>query len=37
VEVLHSDSGATATYQAGIFALCAGAVNSAVVLLAVRE
>jgi len=33
VEVLHSDSGATATYQAGIFALCAGAVNSAVVLL----
>jgi choline dehydrogenase-like flavoprotein len=33
VEVQHSDSGATATYEAGIFALCAGAVNSAVVLL----
>ncbi len=29
-----SSSGATATYQAGLFALCAGAVNSAVVLLA---
>jgi choline dehydrogenase-like flavoprotein len=33
VEVQHSDSGATATYEAAIFALCAGAVNSAVVLL----
>jgi choline dehydrogenase-like flavoprotein len=33
VEVQHSDSGATAQYEAGIFALCAGAVNSAVVLL----
>ena len=38
VEVVHCGSGAqinhTATYSAGIFALCAGAVNSAVVLLA---
>ena len=38
VEVVHSDSGArsshTATYTADIFVLCAGAVNSAVVLLA---
>lgn len=38
VEVVHAGSGAqsnhTATYAAGIFALCAGAVNSAVVLLA---
>jgi choline dehydrogenase-like flavoprotein len=33
VEVLHADSGATATYSADIFALCAGAINSAVVLL----
>jgi choline dehydrogenase-like flavoprotein len=33
VEVLHADSNATATYSAGLFALCAGAVNSAVVLL----
>ncbi len=33
VEVLHADSNATARYSAGIFALCAGAVNSAVVLL----
>jgi choline dehydrogenase-like flavoprotein len=33
VEVLHADSNATATYEAGLFALCAGAVNSAVVLL----
>ena len=33
VEVQHSDSGETATYEAAIFALCAGAVNSAVVLL----
>jgi choline dehydrogenase-like flavoprotein len=33
VEVLHADSNATATYSAGIFALCAGAINSAVVLL----
>src|SRR6202789_1331182 len=35
VEVMHagpaaSDSGHTATYQAGFFALCAGAINSAV-------
>jgi choline dehydrogenase-like flavoprotein len=38
VEVIHSATGAKtstpATYSAGIFALCAGAVNSAVVLLA---
>lgn len=36
VEVMHSDSrkGAAATYQAGLFALCAGAINSAVILLA---
>ncbi len=38
VEVVHSGSGTqsthTATYAAGMFALCAGAVNSAVVLLA---
>ena len=33
VEVLHADSGETAKYSAGIFALCAGAINSAVVLL----
>jgi choline dehydrogenase-like flavoprotein len=33
VEVQHSGSDAHATYQAGIFALCAGAVNSSVVLL----
>ena len=33
VEVQHSDSVATARYEAAIFALCAGAVNSAVVLL----
>ena len=33
VEVLHADSNQTATYTAGLFALCAGAVNSAVVLL----
>jgi choline dehydrogenase-like flavoprotein len=33
VEVLHADSNAKATYSADIFALCAGAVNSAVVLL----
>jgi choline dehydrogenase-like flavoprotein len=33
VEVLHADSNLTARYSAGIFALCAGAVNSAVVLL----
>ncbi len=40
VEVIHSGDGAaseegnTATYAAGFFALCAGAVNSAVLLLA---
>jgi choline dehydrogenase-like flavoprotein len=35
VEVLHSGENAgTATYSAGFFALCAGAVNSAVLLLA---
>ncbi len=33
VEVLHADSNQTARYSAGIFALCAGAINSAVVLL----
>ncbi len=33
VEVIHADSGVTAKYSAGIFALCAGAINSAVVLL----
>jgi choline dehydrogenase-like flavoprotein len=33
VEVLHADSNATATYSAGLFAVCAGAINSAVVLL----
>jgi choline dehydrogenase-like flavoprotein len=33
VEVRHSDSAATTTYEAHIFALCAGAVNSSVVLL----
>lgn len=33
VEVLHADSNKTARYAAGFFALCAGAVNSAVVLL----
>ena len=39
VEVIHSGvfaskQGATATYTAGIFAVCAGAINSAVILLA---
>lgn len=35
VEVMHRDSnGVTATYQGGLFALCAGAINSAVILLA---
>jgi choline dehydrogenase-like flavoprotein len=35
VEVLHAGKdGGIATYSAGLFALCAGAVNSAVVLLA---
>jgi choline dehydrogenase-like flavoprotein len=34
VEVLHADSDSTAIYTAGLFALCAGAVNSAVILLA---
>jgi choline dehydrogenase-like flavoprotein len=33
VEVLHADSNATATYSAGLFAVCAGAINSAVILL----
>ena len=33
VEVLHADSQLTATYQAGVFAVCAGAINSAVILL----
>jgi choline dehydrogenase-like flavoprotein len=33
VEVLHADSGETAQYCADIFALCAGAINSAIVLL----
>jgi choline dehydrogenase-like flavoprotein len=33
VEVLHADSSEKATYAADIFALCAGAINSAVVLL----
>jgi choline dehydrogenase-like flavoprotein len=35
VEVVHSgENKGTATYRAGLFALCAGAINSAVVLLA---
>jgi choline dehydrogenase-like flavoprotein len=34
VEVQHGDSSALASYQAGIFAVCAGAINSAVILLA---
>jgi choline dehydrogenase-like flavoprotein len=40
VEVIHSGTdaasknGSTATYSAGIFAVCAGAINSAVILLA---
>jgi choline dehydrogenase-like flavoprotein len=35
VEVMHQDAkGATATYQGGFFAVCAGAINSAVILLA---
>ena len=34
VEVIHAGSATTATYTAGFFALCAGAVNSAVILLA---
>jgi choline dehydrogenase-like flavoprotein len=36
VEVMHSGAtdGSTATYSAGFFALCAGAINSAVLLLA---
>ncbi len=34
VEVMHADSKNPATYSAGLFALCAGAINSAVVLLA---
>jgi len=33
VEVQHADSSSTAIYAAHLFALCAGAVNSAVVLL----
>jgi choline dehydrogenase-like flavoprotein len=34
VEVLHAGAGAPATYTAGFFAVCAGAINSAVILLA---
>ena len=34
VEVLHAGNASPATYSAGFFALCAGAVNSAVILLA---
>ena len=34
VEVIHSGSDQAARYSAGFFALCAGAVNSAVILLA---
>ena len=34
VEVQHGDSSALASYSAGIFAVCAGAINSAVILLA---
>jgi choline dehydrogenase-like flavoprotein len=34
VEVIHAGSGVPATYRAGFFAVCAGAVNSAVILLA---
>jgi choline dehydrogenase-like flavoprotein len=37
VEVIHADAfktGATTTYRAGFFAVCAGAINSAVILLA---
>jgi choline dehydrogenase-like flavoprotein len=33
-EVLHADSKTPATYSAGLFAVCAGAINSAVILLA---
>src|SRR6202789_2613388 len=33
-EVIHADSGRTANYSAGYFALCAGAINTAVILLA---
>jgi choline dehydrogenase-like flavoprotein len=34
VEVLHAGSQNTANYSAGLFAVCAGAINSAVILLA---
>jgi choline dehydrogenase-like flavoprotein len=34
VEVIHAGSSMTATYSAGFFAVCAGAINSAVLLLA---
>jgi choline dehydrogenase-like flavoprotein len=34
VEVTHADSKTPATYSAGLFAVCAGAINSAVILLA---
>jgi len=33
-EVIHAGSGTTVTYSADIFCLCAGAINSAVILLA---
>jgi choline dehydrogenase-like flavoprotein len=33
VEVFHAETGEVATYRAGFFAVCAGAINSAVILL----